>query len=100
MKEIEEHEFKEIEDDLFLLYLYTPFCGTCQLAKKMLAVVDTMQPDVPFYENNLNYSPGFAKAFEIESVPCFLLFKEGELVQKGYAFHSVPYLHEMIETAK
>lgn len=48
MKEIEEHEFKEIEDDLFLLYLYTPFCGTCQLAKKMLAVVDAMQPEVPF----------------------------------------------------
>ncbi|WP_353854618.1 thioredoxin family protein [Bacillus sp. Bos-x628] len=100
MKEIEEHELKEIKDDLFLLYLYTPFCGTCQLAKKMLTVVDTMQPDVPFYENNLNYSPGLAKGFEIESVPCFLLFKEGKIVQKGYAFHSVPYLHEMIETAK
>ncbi len=86
MKEIEEHEFKEIEDDLFLLYLYTPFCGTCQLAKKMLAVVDAMQPDVPFYENNLNYSPGFAKAFEIESVPCFLLFKKGDWCKKAMPF--------------
>ncbi|MGE6630002.1 thioredoxin family protein [Bacillus sp. NPDC077027] len=100
MKDIQEHELKNIQDDIFLLYLYTPFCGTCQLAKKMLTVVDKMQQDVPFYENNLNYSPNIAKALEIESVPCYLLFKKGELVKKGYAFHSVPYLHEMIETAK
>ena len=86
MKEIEEHEFKEIEDDLFLLYLYTPFCGTCQLAKKMLAVVDAMQPDVPFYENNLNYSPGFAKAFEIESVLAFSCLKRVKSCKKAMPF--------------
>ena len=49
MKELQEHELDHIEDDVYLLYLYTPFCGTCQLASKMLTVVKEMLPDVAFY---------------------------------------------------
>lgn len=50
MKELQEHELDHIEDDVYLLYLYTPFCGTCQLASKMLTVVKEMLPDVAFYQ--------------------------------------------------
>lgn len=51
MKELQEHELDHIEDDVYLLYLYTPFCGTCQLASKMLTVVKEMLPDVAFYQD-------------------------------------------------
>lgn len=47
MKELQEHELDHIEDDVYLLYLYTPFCGTCQLASKMLTVVKEMLPLSP-----------------------------------------------------
>lgn len=50
MKELQEHELEHIADDVYLLYLYTPFCGTCQLASKMLTVVKEMLPDVAFYK--------------------------------------------------
>ncbi len=43
MKELQEHELEHIADDVYLLYLYTPFCGTCQLASKMLTVVKEMR---------------------------------------------------------
>ncbi|MCC2930662.1 MULTISPECIES: thioredoxin family protein [Bacillus] len=97
MKELQEQELEHITDDVYLLYLYTPFCGTCQLASKMLTVVEDMLPSVAFYKNNLNYSPAFAKAYQIESVPCFLLFKDGKVIERGYAFHSVSYLYELIK---
>ncbi|WP_280145520.1 thioredoxin family protein [Bacillus amyloliquefaciens] len=97
MKELQENELESIQDDVYLLYLYTPFCGTCQLASKMLSVVEEMLPEAAFYKNNVNYSPALAKAYQIESVPCFLLFKGGELVEKGYAFRSVSYLYELIK---
>ncbi|MBL4966362.1 thioredoxin family protein [Bacillus halotolerans] len=97
MKELQEQELELITDDVYLLYLYTPFCGTCQLASKMLTVVEEMLPSVAFYKNNLNYSPAFAKAYQIESVPCFLLFKGGKVIERGYAFHSVSYLYELIK---
>ncbi|MEC0696875.1 thioredoxin family protein [Bacillus atrophaeus] len=97
MKELQEQELELIKEDVYLLYLYTPFCGTCQLAGKMLSVVEEMLPQVAYYKNNVNYSPTFAKAYKIESVPCFLLFKDGKLVERGYAFHSVSYLYDMIK---
>ncbi|MEH7662079.1 thioredoxin family protein [Bacillus velezensis] len=97
MKELQENELESIQDDVYLLYLYTPFCGTCKLESKMLTVVEEMLPGAAFYKNNVNYSPAFAKAYQIESVPCFLLFKGGELVEKGYAFRSVSYLYELIK---
>ncbi|MBT2574784.1 thioredoxin family protein [Bacillus sp. ISL-51] len=97
MKELQENELESIKDDVYLLYLYTPFCGTCQLASKMLSVAEEMLPGVAFYKNNVNYSPVFAKAYQIESVPCFLLLKDGKLVEKGYAFRSVSYLYELIK---
>ncbi|MGN9866499.1 thioredoxin family protein [Bacillus swezeyi] len=97
MQELQERELKQLEQKTCLLYLYTPFCGTCQLAGRMLEVVDNMLADVPFYKNNLNYSPTFAKQHEIESVPCFILYKNGRIVKKEYAFHSVSHLYDTIK---
>ncbi|EWH21684.1 thioredoxin family protein [Bacillus haynesii] len=97
MQELQEKELKRLKHETCLLYVYTPFCGTCQLAGRMLEVVDEMMKDIPFYKNNLNYSPSFAKLHEIESVPCFILYKNGRVVKKEYAFHSVSYLYDTIK---
>ncbi len=90
MQELQEKELKRLEHETCLLYVYTPFCGTCQLAGRMLEVVDEMIKDIPFYKNNLNYSPAFAKQQEIESVPCFILYKNGEVVKKNTLFTPFP----------
>jgi len=82
---------------LFMLYLYTPLCGTCQVASKMLTVVEAMVENMAVAKMDLNYYPTFAEEYEVESVPCLLIFKEGKLAEKKYAFHSVPYLLEEIQ---
>lgn len=79
------------------LYLYTSMCGTCQLAKRMLEVVEQLFPHLPFYQADINYMPERAMEWKIESVPCLLLFYHGTIRQKLYAFHSVPYLYETIK---
>ena len=83
-------------DEVNLLYLYTPLCGTCQVAGKMLTVITELMPNIQIGKSDLNYMPELAEQFGIESVPCLLIFKEGELEEKVYAFHSVPYLFEKI----
>ncbi|AKM20272.1 thioredoxin family protein [Geobacillus stearothermophilus] len=83
-------------EPLLALSLYTPLCGTCQLARRMLVVVEQLFPDIPFCETDINYIPEQAAAWKIESVPCLLLFAGGEIIGKWYAFHSVPYLYEAI----
>jgi thioredoxin 1 len=79
-----------------LIYLYTPLCGTCQMAGKMLLVVAELLPQVVFGKINLNYYPVEAIEWSVESVPCLMIVKDGVLHQKIYAFHSVPYLLETI----
>ncbi|MGG3888087.1 thioredoxin family protein [Metabacillus fastidiosus] len=85
------------EDENMFLYLHTPLCGTCQLAKRMLTVIDELMPSLNIYEINLNYFPAEAKDWEIESVPCLLVFEKGILKEKIYAFQSVGYLHEKLK---
>ena len=79
-----------------LLYLYTPICGTCAVASKMMEVVSIMKSDVPMGKADLNYVQDIAMDYEIESVPCLVLTKDGVITNKIYAFQSVPYLLEII----
>lgn len=81
------------DQDKTVLYVYTPMCGTCQLAKKMLTVVEAALPHLEIGMLNVNYAPHFARAYQIESVPCLLVFEKNQLVKKIYAFQSVEYLY-------
>ncbi|HSJ38712.1 MAG TPA: thioredoxin family protein [Planococcus sp. (in: firmicutes)] len=78
-------------------YLYTPMCGTCQLASKMLEVVTAAIPELPIGKANLNYVQEIAALYEVESVPCLLITENGKLKEKVYAFQSVPYLYEKLK---
>ncbi|WP_035002370.1 thioredoxin family protein [Bhargavaea cecembensis] len=77
-------------------YLYTPLCGTCQVASKMMEVVEQLLPDVKLGKADLNYHEEVAAQFGVESVPCLLVSKEGQPVEKIYAFRSVPHLYEKL----
>ncbi|WP_313803780.1 thioredoxin family protein [Cytobacillus sp.] len=85
-------------DQLSLIYLYTPLCGTCQVAGKMLTVIEELLPNVSIGKTDLNYMPDIAEKWEVESVPCLLIFKRGKLEEKMYAFQSVPDLLNKIKS--
>lgn len=78
-------------------YLYTPMCGTCAVASKMMDVVEQLLPDMPLGKANLNYMEQLAYDYAIESVPCLLVTENGEITEKVYAFQSVPHLYELLK---
>lgn len=79
-----------------VVYFYTPMCGTCLLAAKMLRVVEELM-EFDMGKMNVNYHPDLAEKLKIESVPCLLLVGNGEIKDTIYAFYSVPYLLEKIK---
>lgn len=81
---------------LAAVYAYTPLCGTCQLAGKMIEVVEKATAAFAWARLDLNYHESFAVHYAIESVPCLLIFKDGKLAEKIYAFQSVPYIYEKL----
>lgn len=93
----EQWELAKQESDRTLYYLYTPICGTCAVASKMMDVISVMKPDIPMGKADLNYVQDMAVDYEVESVPCLLITKNGSIRDKIYAFQSVPYLLEKID---
>lgn len=79
--------------ETYAVFLYTPLCGTCKVAERMLSVVEELLPLIPMKKVNLNYIPENAEKWEIQSVPCLLLFNKGELTKKIFAFQSVDFLY-------
>lgn len=92
----EQWEMHKKQSNQVLFYLYTPFCGTCQVASKMMSVIDMMREDLPIGKADLNYLEDIAVDYQIESVPCLLIAEDGEVKEKIYAFQSIPYLLEKI----
>ncbi|MBM4760760.1 thioredoxin family protein [Bacillus sp. B15-48] len=80
-----------------VLYFFTPLCGTCQMAAKMVEIVTQLYPELEFGKADLNYMPEIAKHFAVKSVPGLFLFHNGIVEEKIFAFHSVPYLSEKIK---
>ncbi|WP_313892915.1 thioredoxin family protein [Psychrobacillus sp.] len=92
----EQWEQHKNDSEPSLLYIYTPMCGTCQVASKMMQVIKEMVPHA-IGQANINFLGSLAIDYEIESVPCLLIAKNGTVYKKIYAFQSVPYLLEEIK---
>lgn len=94
--------FKETDhlffsEPLVLVLLYTSFCGTCEMAKRMLAVLSQTVKDVAFYQMNANLHPAVLKQYDVRSIPCFLIFKNGRWIDQFYAFYSVSFLYDKLQ---
>lgn len=89
--------FFQGDDKVHMLYLYTPLCGTCQVAGKMVEIVAELLPQFEWGKCDLNYFPHYAENWQIESVPCLAIFQGSKLLKKIYAFQSVTYLYETLK---
>lgn len=85
------------EDEASAFYLYSSMCGTCQVASKMLTIVEQLLPDYPMGQANLNFHAAIAEKYQVESVPCLIIQRGGQVQKKIYAFQSVPYLLEQLK---
>lgn len=77
-------------------YLYTPMCGTCAVASKMMDIIEQLLPNQLMGKANLNYMEQLAYDLQIESVPCLIIAEHGEIQEKIYAFQSVPFLYDLL----
>ncbi len=82
-----------------LVYFYTPMCGTCELANQFLTLVEPLFDNVTIYKCNLSYFTNLSIRYEIQSVPCAILFRNGTVLNKIYAFQSVTNIYEQLQVA-
>lgn len=90
MKEIKK---ENLEEDNYVIYIHTPFCGTCHMASSMLRQIEAAHNKDIFYNMNASLFPEFMQKEQIESVPCLLIKNNNEIKEKIYTFHSVPNIY-------
>ncbi len=79
-----------------LLFVYTPLCGTCKLAERMLGIVQETMPGLPLAKMNIAQIKSLVGPWNITSVPCLLHVRNGHVLQRLYAFRDVPYLYSVL----
>ncbi|WP_407268637.1 thioredoxin family protein [Radiobacillus sp. PE A8.2] len=85
-----------LRKDIAFIFIHTPFCGTCKLARKMLVTVEEMWEQDIFYDLNAAMFPDKMKQFQITSVPCLLILRKGKPVDKIYAIESVTNIYNQL----
>lgn len=86
--------------DRFVIFFYTPLCGTCQLARRMLNIATEALPNSQVTVCNVNLIPEQARGWEIESVPCLAVIEQNVVTKKVYAFHSVDTVYDVLKSAR
>ncbi|MDF2721341.1 MAG: thioredoxin [Paenibacillus sp.] len=99
MVERTEAELVERAEDggRYAVFLYTPLCGTCKLAERMLDILQVMRPDFTIDKANVNRMPLLVNRWRIESVPCLLQLEQGQVKRKMYAFASIDNVYRFLE---
>lgn len=78
--------------DYHIIFVNSPFCGTCKVARRMLEYIEETLGKEVFYELNATLAPDWVQEHEVTSVPCLMVFKKGDNLDRLYTFNSVPYL--------
>lgn len=83
----------EIEDATFESFVrqhprvvvdcWAPWCGPCRIVGPIVdELAREMAGRVVFAKLNVDFNPGVAQAFGVQSIPTLLVFKEGRLVDR------------------
>ena len=69
------------------------WCGPCRmLAPVVEAVSEKLAGKVDFYNVDVDDAPELAGAYNVQSVPCLVLMKNGQLVDQSIGFKPEPMI--------
>lgn len=60
-----------------LVDFYADWCGPCRMLRPTLEALSEERADVNFAAINIDENPDLADEFDISSIPCVILFKNG-----------------------
>lgn len=89
-------QIEKTKEKLFI-YFYTPLCGTCKVAEKMLTIASSVGNTDDIYKIDANFSPWSITNYKIKSVPCLLIVNPDKSFEKNYVFKSVQDVYEIIK---
>ncbi len=80
-----------------LVDFWASWCGPCRMLAPVLEEVAEARPDVPVVKVDVDENMSLAAAYEIESIPTLLVFRDGQPVHKSVGFISRAEIEQLID---
>ncbi len=62
------------------------WCGPCRMLGPIVEQLSNEHPEVKFAAVNIDDNPELAEEFMINSIPCLIVFKDGDEVRRSIGF--------------
>jgi thioredoxin 1 len=81
-----DHNFKELlfqdpKPNVAVVDFWAEWCGPCKVMGSILEKLVVQEPDISFFQLNVDEYPKTANEYLVRSLPTLLIFKNGELMQ-------------------
>ena len=101
MKEITSENFeKEVakSDKLVLIDFWAPWCMPCRMMAPVLEeFADKHENEVVVAKVNVDDEPNLAREFNVDGIPCFILFKNGKAVRQTVGYQPRAGLEQLLD---
>ena len=79
-----------------LVDFYADWCGPCRMLRPTLEAIAEDRRDIKVVSVNIDEEDELADWFEISSIPCLVLFKDGEEVDRSIGLRPREAIEEML----
>lgn len=79
-----------------LVDFYADWCGPCKMLRPTLEAISGERTDIKVAAVNIDENPDLADEFDISSIPCVILFKNGAEAERSIGLKPKEAFDEML----
>jgi thioredoxin 1 len=83
MEQLNKNNFNsEVEKGAFVVDFWAPWCGPCMHLAPVFEELSKEYKNVKFGKVNIDEEQELASVFQVRSIPCIIIFKNGKVIGK------------------
>ncbi|MBQ6414273.1 thioredoxin [Candidatus Saccharibacteria bacterium] len=79
-----------------ILDFYADWCGPCQMMKPTMEEFEKAHPEIQVTAVNIDEQEELAEKYEVSSIPCIVVLKDGEEVRRAVGVQSLKKLEKLV----
>ena len=79
-----------------ILDFYADWCGPCQMMKPTMEEFEKAHPEIKVTAVNVDEQEELAEKYGVSSIPCIVVLKDGEEVNRAVGVQSLKKLEKLV----
>ncbi len=86
-----------IQEGRVLVKFYADWCGPCQMMKPIIEEFAEKHEEIKVLEVNIDDEDELAEKYNVETIPCLVLLKEGKEIAREVGVMPLKKLEKLVE---